>query len=251
VTAPSPDMGKKFFPKPSSFAIKSAESRIYDLSGLLTGFGTMFAFTDEDNAELGGSQQCRATFDGKPWAADNQLADGEESPHDRSLAILKVALVNLDRLHFDPTNKVLVDSATVQAGAAKRGNKVSTFDASYSIVALRTALRGLNGSLTLYSNDTPDAQNVPIPLDTTKLDGKPFDTTLGSRIVALIRAQADFISDKLLDKEGLAANSYDLAAGAADKSATLLEAQGAAVRGLLEAYLATSDNKYRERAAQA
>jgi hypothetical protein len=249
--AKSPDEATKFFPQPTAFSIDSAESRLQDLTGLLGGFGTIFAVTDEKNAELGASQQFRATFDGSPYAADDQLPNGEDSLHDRSLGILKAALVNLDRIHFDADHKVLVDAATPSAGSVKRGTRVDTVHTALAIFGLRTAMRGLNGSLSLYSNDTPDSLGAPIPLDATKLEGAPFAGTLSSRIVALIRAEADFLSQKLLDESGVAANGYDLATGTRDGSKATLAAQAAAIRGLLEAYLATSDESYRTRAVAA
>lgn len=242
----------KLFGKPTTFTIVSKDSRLQDYTGLLGGFSAYYAMTDEGNAELGGSQQFMATFDGSPYAADNQLPDGEDSPHDRALAILKVALVNLDRIHFDTLNHVLVDTSTPKAGGPPSfGSKVSTVRNAYSILGLRTALRALNSSLTLYSNDTPDALGAPIPLDQTQLDGKPFSGTLESRIIELIKAQADFLADKLLDASGAAANGFDTSMGERDPAPALLEAQAGAIRGLLEAYLATSDQKYRARAEQA
>mgnify|MGYP002144845701 FL=1 len=239
----------KYFPQPTAFTIDSADSRLQDLAALLGGFGTIFAMTDAGNAEVGGTQQFRATYDGSPFAADNQMPDGEDSLHDRSLGILKTALVNLDRIHFDADHKVLVDTATPSASGVTRGTHVDTVHAAYTILGLRTALRGLNTSFSLYSNDTPDALGAPIPLDSTKLGGAPYSGTLAGRILALIRAEADFLSLKLLDDAGNAANGYDLKAGARDTTPATLEAQAAAIRGLLEAYLATSDEGYRTRAA--
>ncbi len=241
----------KFFPQPTGFSIDSAESRLQDLTALLGGFATIFAVTDAKNEELGKTQQFRATFDGSPFAADNQLADGEDSLHDRSLGIVKTALVNLDRIHFDATNKVLVDTATPSAGGVTRGTHVDTVHAAYAILGLRTALRGLTSSLSLYGNDTPDSLGAPTPLDTTKLGGAPFSGTLGARLVDLIRAEADFLSQKLMNEAGDAFNGYDLSKGAPDAGAATLHAQAALIRGLLEAYLATSDEAYRTRAAQA
>ena len=240
---------RKLFPKPTTFTIQDKASRLQDLTAVLGGFGAVFAMTDAANAEVGGSQPFLATFDGVPFAADNGLADGEDSLHDRSLGVLKMALVNLDRLHFDTKHKVLTDTA--DPVAKTRGTTVSTLHTSYSILGLRTAIRGLNGSLTLYSNDTPDAIGQPIPLDTTKLAGAPFSGSLGDRVLTLITAQGDFLADKLLGANGLAANGWDLATDKADPSPTTLEAQSSAIRGLLEAYLATSNEHYRQRASEA
>jgi hypothetical protein len=240
---------RKFFPKATAFTVQDKGSRLQDLTGVLGGFGAVFAMTDAANAEVGGSQSFLATFDGIPFAVDNGLPDGEDSLHDRSLGILKMALVNLDRFHFDTKHKVLVD--TSDPATKTLGTKVSTLHTSYSILGLRTAIRGLNGSLTLYSNDTPDALGTPIPLDQTKLGGAPFAGSLGGRVLELIKAQGDFLADKILDANGLAANGWDLATDKADTTPTTLESQSSAIRGLLEAYLATSDEHYRARATEA
>ena len=59
----------------------------------------------------------RAYFDGDPFPADNQMPDGEATAHDRALAVMKLALVDLDRLHCDPASGVLADAVSF-AGAA-------------------------------------------------------------------------------------------------------------------------------------
>ena len=242
---------RKYFPKPTAFTVMDGQSRLQDLSALAGGFGAVFAMTDANNPEIGGLQQFRAAFDGAPWAADDGVPDGEDSLHDRALGIVKMALVNIDRIHFDPENEVIVDTAAPSGGTAKRGTTVTTAHASHAIVGMRTALRALDASLALYTNDTPDTHGLPSALDLAKLDGAAFSGTLAKRARDLIAAEADFIADKLLDEEGLAHNGFDLAAGTADGSPATLEAQAAAIRGLLEAYLATSDERYRQRATDA
>ena len=203
----------------------------------------MFALTDFNNADVGGLPSSRATFDGDPMPADNGKPDGEDTPHDRALADIKVAVVNIDRLHCDAGNKVLVDESTVAGGAVQRGQTVTALVAAYSIVGLRTALRAISSSLTLYSNDTPDTVGAPTALDGVTLGGS--SAPLPARMLQLIRAQADFLIAKLVAADGSVANSYDLGAGAADASPTRLESEASVIRGLLDAYLATSDTKYR------
>ncbi len=236
----------KAFPKPTAFAIDTPTSRLRALAALAGGNAHFFALTDAKNPAIGGRSSCLATFDGDPMAADNQLPDGEESPHDRALANLKVAIVDMDRMHFDPAHGVLVDEVTVQNGAPQRGATVSTVDAAYAIVALRTAYRGITSTLTLYSNDGADAHGLPSALDGAPLRGAP--APLPARILQLIAAEADFISAHLVGADGAVANSFDLAAGAADASPTLLSAEAGAIRGLLEASLATGNAKYEETA---
>jgi hypothetical protein len=110
---------------------------------------------------------------------------------------------------------------------------------------MRNAFRGLNGSLQLYSNDTCDTQGVPAALDIAELSGASYDGTLESHIISLITAEANFLSAKLISSTGAVANGYDLAAQAPDPSPTNLESEMGAIRALLDAYLATSDETYR------
>ena len=111
----------RYFPQPLSYQSLDGASHLRGLTALAGGFGTFYSFTDEKNGEIGGSAPARVTFDGDPFAADNGIADGEESPHDCALAVVKVALVNVDRLHWDEAHKVLVDTATVSGGTVSRG----------------------------------------------------------------------------------------------------------------------------------
>jgi hypothetical protein len=240
---PTAGLSWQLFPQPTAFTIKTATSRLRGLTALAGGFAEMFALTDFNNAEVGGLPSSRATFDGDPMPADNLLADGEDTPHDRALANIKVALVNIDRLHFDAAHGVLVDEVTISGGNVQRGSTVSAVTAAYAIVGMRTALRSISSTLTLYSNDTPDTQGGTTALDGTAWNGAP--APLPARVTQLIRAQADFIGDKLVGADGTVANSYDLGSGSADASPTKVESEAAVIRGLLDAYLATSDTKYR------
>ena len=238
-------------PQPTAFSITTAESRLPDLTALLGGYAEQFALTDPANAAVGGSSTVRPVFDGDPFAKDNGLPDGEATAHDRALAVLKVALVNLDRLHADPTTGVLLDSAQLTAGSVVRTPHATTTEVAYALIGLRTAYRSLTSQLTLYSNSTPDSVATGTALDATSLQNIPGGVTLAQRLQQLIKAQADFLATKLLDDAGLAKNGFNLQTQTADSSAVTVEAQAAAVRGLLEAYLATSNATYRSRAQAA
>ncbi len=239
---PPPGVAWKCFPQPTGLQIASPSSKLRGLTALMGGFAELYALTDFANPDVGGQPSSRASFDGDPFPADDGMADGEESPHDRALGVIKVAIVDADRLHFDATNNVMVDEATPSA----RGTKVTTVDAAYSIVGLRTALRSIASTLTLYSNDSPDTHGVPTALDAVSFAGAPNGSTLADRAVALITAQADFIASHLVSDSGAVANFYDLSTGTADPSPTALESEAAAIRGLLDAYLATSNEHYRD-----
>src|SRR5262249_48294598 len=136
------------FPQPS-YSLSSASSSLLDLDGMVLGYSEFHALTDAGNADVGGSQPARAFFDGDPFPADDGQPDGQPTLHDRSLAILRVSLVNLDRLHADPATGILVDDVTFQGATPVRGTTVSTPSLAYSILALRTALRSLSSQLEL------------------------------------------------------------------------------------------------------
>jgi hypothetical protein len=241
--APPPAVGTawRYFPRPIVYAVSDGSSHAHGLAALAGGFATFFALTDFGNPDIGGQVSSRATFDGDPFAADDQLPDGEESPHDRALAVVKVALVDLDRLHWDDVHRVLVDTASVVDGKITRGSVVSTVDAAYTIVGLRTALRAISSQLALYSNDTPDTHG-----GTTALDASA--PSLPARALTLLVAEADFLADRLVADDGSVANTYDVQADARDRTPTTLAAEAAAIRGLLDAYLATAHERYRQTA---
>jgi hypothetical protein len=246
--AATPVDALRYFPQPTSFTIQDGNSHLGALSGLIGGFAEAFTFTDRKNSQVGGSIPFEVTFDGDPFPQDNGLPDGENTLHDRALGILKIALVDLDRLHFDSVHRVLVDTASVSSGTVTRGNVVTTVELVESILALRNAFRSLNSSLQLYSNDTPDIQGAAAALDSAPLTGASYNGTLQSHLITLIGNEADFLATNLVSATGSVANSYDLALGRIDSMPTGLEAEAGAIRGLLEAYLATSNQKYRDAA---
>jgi hypothetical protein len=238
-------------PQPGPVSIKDDSSMLADLSGLIGAYAETFALTDLRNADVGGSSTVRPVFDGNPFAQDDGMPDGDPTLHDRALAVLKVALVNLDRLHSDASGGVLVDSVRLQGGNPVRMRHATTVEITQAIVSLRRAYRALTAQLTLYGNDTPDTMINTTALDGTSLAGVPGGVALSVRLQQIIKAQADFLASKLVGTDGLAKNGYDLAADSADSAATTVESQAAAVRGLLEAYLSTSQVSYRDKAEAA
>ncbi|MBV9949264.1 MAG: hypothetical protein JOZ69_20615 [Myxococcales bacterium] len=233
------------FPAPSGYAIKDPGSSLLDLAGMLGGYATAYALTDRANAEVGGSQPVRVYFDGDPFPVQNQIPDGEPTLHDRSLAMVRVLVVDMDRIHLDPSSGLFVDHADLGDGSVSRGATLSTDVAAYTLLSLRTARRALDSELALYSNTKPDAQGVPSPLDSfPPVDGAAF----GARLDALIGSLADAFYDRLTTADGHAYAGWNVAAGAPAADATSLDAHTAAVRGLMTAYLATGATKFRDRA---
>src|SRR5262249_2483912 len=193
--------------------------------------------------------------DGDPFPQDDQIADGEATLHDRALGMMRVLIVNIDRLHRDPTSGLLVDEVTFSGAAPTRGTTIDTTSVAYSIVALRTVRRSLGSQLQLYTNTTPDTATAgtmtvlddpSLPL-TGAPGGKP-KTLISDRLGALIDAQAQLLRDKLTAADGHALPGWDVTKGAATGTDDTLAARPAPLRGPLAAFLATGDTTSRDRA---
>src|SRR6185437_3677759 len=234
------------FPNPSGYAIKSADSHLLDLAGLLGAYSSIYALTDLGNADTGGSQPAEVYFDGDPFPVQNQTPDGSPTLHDRALGMIRVAVVNMDRFHVDKASGLFVDDATQAAGTLTPGTTLSADVAAYTLLALRTARRALDSELTLYANTSPDTQGIPSPLDGfATVDG----VTFAARLDALINSLSSFFYDKLTTADGVAYAGWNVATGRPSDAGTSLDGHSAAVRGLLVAYLATGQTKFRDRAA--
>jgi hypothetical protein len=236
------------FPRPA-YSLSSPSSDSLDLVGLAMAYAEFYALTDTANADVGGSQPALAYFDGDPFPADDQKADGEPTLHDRALAMMRVAIVDLDRLHADPATDYLVDDVTFQGATPKRGTTISTTSLAYLIIGLRTVRRALDSQLELYSNNTPDTAVAETPLDAllTHYPSNP-SLTFSERLTEMLNAQVDLLYDHLTDSSGRAYDGWDLAHSARLDQNDVLDAHTAAVRGLFAAYLATGNVKYRDRA---
>ncbi len=243
VTEVSDDSG---FPRPSNYAIASPDSHLLDLAGLLGAYASVYSLTDQANADVGGSDPALVYFDGDPFPVQNQTPDGEATLHDRALAMMRVLVVNIDRLHVDPASGLFADDVAISGTSVSRGTTLSTDVAAYALLALRTARRALDSELTLYSNTKPDSQGIPSPLDSfPTVDGMPFAQRLDQLIVAL----AGVFYDKVTTADGHAFAGWDIGHAVATDAGASLDAHTAAIRGLLTAYLATGSTKYRDRAA--
>jgi hypothetical protein len=238
--------GTDGFPVPS-YTLATADSDLFDQIGLAMGYAEFFALTDRNNPDVGGSQPARVYFDGDPFPSDNQLPDGEATLHDRALAMIRVAVINLDRLHIDSSG-MLVDHVTFAGATAARGHTASTISAAYAVLGLRTVLRSLGSQLELYSNNTPDTAT------TGALDGVALDfpgnasLTFGDRVRQLVRGEADLMYDHLTDATGRAYTGWDTTTNDVIDQTDTLDSHTAAIRGLFAAYLATGDIRYRDRA---
>ena len=236
------------FPSPA-YALGSANSDLLDLLGLAMGYAELYAVTDPANHDVGGAQTALVYFDGDPFPADNGIADGENTAHDRALAVIRVALVDLDRLHTDPASGILVDDVTMTGATPARGHTISTTSVAYTVIGLRTVLRSLSSQLELYTNNTPDQAIGTTPLDALPIHHPSSSTlTFTGRLAQIVRTHASLLFDHLTDATGRAWGAWDVAAAAPVDQSDTLDAHTAAARGLFAAYLVTGDVKYRDRA---
>jgi len=235
------------FPSPS-YTLASPDSHLLDAAGLVLAYSEAFALTDARNPDVGGAQPALAVFDGDPFPADDGAADGEATLHDRALAMLRVAIIDLDRIHADPATGVLVDDVQLAAASPIRGATASTTTTAYALIALRTAARALSSQLELYSNNVPDTA-AGTPLDALPLQFPAAPAlTFGARVRELVASEAALLYDHLTDATGRAWIGWDIAAAAPVDDADQLDAYTAAIRGLFTAYLATGDTRFRDRA---
>jgi hypothetical protein len=244
------------YPAIQSLAIADATSRSVDLAGLLLGHAMLFGTTDPRNVGVGQRVGFQCVFDGDPFPADDGVADGEATLHDRTLAVIRVAFVDIDRMHSDPKLGIIMDGAAVSGGVATPSNTVTTTNLAHVLIALRQTVLSLNGSITQYGAPDPsplaDLQGIlnplpfhpPGPAD----GGAPLD--FSQRVRQVFLTNAAFVRDVLTQADGTVANTATITGGkavAATDTASL-ETQASAVRALTEAYLMTGDETYRERA---
>jgi hypothetical protein len=246
------------YPVLQSVAITDASSRSIDLSSLLLGHAMLFGTSDPRNAGVGQRIGFQCVYDGSPFPADDGIADGEDTLHDRTLAVLRVAFVDLDRVHSDPATGVLVDTATVTGGQISRGTTVSTPTLAHAVIALRQTVLSLNGTISQYGapdpSPTADLQGILNPLPFTPPAGAALDggaaPLFSQRVRQVFVANAAFVRDMLTKADGTVANGATLAGGKATPTtdATTLESQTSALRALTEGFLMTADESYRTRA---
>ena len=238
------------YPAVTSLGVADATSRSVDLAGLLLGHALFFGMTDPRNAGIGQRVGLQATFDGDPFPADDGIADGEDTAHDRALSVLRVAFIDLDAMHADPTTGVIMDSATVSAGKATRSKTVTTSTLGHIVIALRQTLLALNGAITQYGAPDPSPQADlkgilnPLPLH------PPTQVNFSQRVRQVFTTNAAFVRDVLTKNDGSVANGATITNGmpTVDPSPATLQSQAAAIRALIEGFLVSGDTTYRDRA---
>lgn len=209
-------------------------STLRDTWLLLWPLAEAYAFMDQRAANSAQNPAFRAVFDGAPFPAapqanlDKELANdvAADDPFSLASTLTNALFRNLDALHFDAQAGTLVDDWN-----GKRGTTVTTYDAAYVLAALQIFQRSQDALPVGYAS--ADA-------------GESLATARGQRALVLLKAQADFIVNKLIGSDGLVADQYLIGKGpSANRS---LATQFAVVRGLAAAFKATGDVRYKKAA---
>ncbi len=244
--------GSSPYPMVTSLALRDATSHSEDLAALLRGEALFFGMTDARNVPVGQQLGLQLTFNGVTFPADDGAPDGESSPHDRSLALIRTAFIDLDRIHADPATGLLVDTATLTGGTITRSTAITTTSLTHALLGLRTALMGLNATVSQYgapdANPAEDVNGIlnAIPIHPPGGAAPSFS----ARVRQVFTTNAAFVRDVLTRADGTVANGATLAGGTAtaNAGAATLDSQTAAIRALVEGFLITGDASYQTRA---
>jgi len=199
-------------PKPVAFVVTDASSSLWDQVSFLWGTLGFQNMSDPNNSSDPAHLAYKPVFDGDPFPAP-MAQTGMPGVFDLFMGTSKVITMNLLAMHFNTTAGTFVDVSNLVGGAVQQGTTISTFEAGYTLAILKQVVEEFAGS----------------PLEIMVRDA--------------ITAQANFIVNNLYDGAGKFYNSFTIGNGA-DNSASIVEAQSAAIRGLLAAYQVTYNNNY-------
>ncbi len=209
-------------PRPEEFRVRDSRSLLFDQASLLWGLSEYFYFADPGRDRSDPSYQ--GAFDN--W----DKVFGENTPYDGSLmerkylhlarGLANVIVRNLEAMHRDPRTGVLVSEWNPRL---ERGSTVSVPDLGMAILGLAN-----------YHHHLSKAE-----------------PELASGAGALLRAQADFLVDRMQNADGTFPDGYDLTTPRKLGDRASLLAQGFAIRGLLRAYQELGEVRYLEAAKKA
>lgn len=217
-----------------SLKVVDGKSTLRDTWMLLWPMSEYYAFSDQRVENKNQNPAFLAVYDGAPFKnAPKKNTDANENndvvAKDAFSAVSNLSNMlfkNIDALHFNSKAGTLVDTFD-----GKKGTSVTTYDAAYSIEALRIFQR------------VRDA----LPAGYGSAEGaKPLNTEDGKKALKILTSQADFILKNLMATNGLAYDSYDLISKKAKGQS--VGTQFAVLRGLTAAFLATNNVSYRNAA---
>ena len=197
-----------------------------------------------------GSRRSRATFDGDPFPADNQLArrrgDAARSRARRHQGRARRHRSAALRRRAQGARRQATRQPAAPCSAARI---VAAVDAAYAIVGMRTALRSISARRSRSTRTTrPTPLGAPTALDARKLDGAPRAAAARASLAAhprrgrLPRRQAR--RRRRRGRQRLRSRRRH----APIRRRRARVARPRAIRGLLDAYLATSEREYRQAA---
>lgn len=206
-------------PRPEEFHVRDSRSLLFDQASLLWGLSEYFYFGDpgrdrSDPAYSGAFDNWDKTFgDSPPY--DGSLMERKYLHLARGLG--NVIVRNLKAMHKDPKTGVLVSEWDPRK---QRGSVATASDLGMAILGLAN-----------YRHHLAKAE-----------------PELASRAAVLLKAQADFLVDRLQSADGTFADGYDLASDRKLGEQPALLTQGLAIRGLLRAYQELGEARYLEAA---
>lgn len=215
--------------------VQEGHSSLRDTWQLLWPVSEFYAYSDQRSSNEAQNPAFLSVFDGDPFAAaPKKNADADMSNDVKAKDAFSVVsnlsnllYENITTIHFDEKAGTLVDTYN-----GKKGNIVTTYDAAYSMEALRIFERVVDALPVGYGSGE---------------GAKSLGTAKGKKAIALITKQADFLIKNLkCAKNGLYNDAYTIGKG--PKTTKSVGTQFAVVRGLTAAYLATHNAKYRTEA---
>ena len=199
-------------PRPEWFTVKDKSSQLFDQASMLWATTEYFYFSDPNVEDN--------------W--DNVF--GENTPYDGSImeqqfatalssGLSDVLLKNIEKMHWDKSSGSLVSEWNPKTG---QGSTVSLLDAGIAMLALANYHRHLE-----------------------------YDSELQEKASRMLKAQADFLVNKLQNNDGSFPDGYDFDTQKAIGQEKTLIAQGMAIQGLMQAYKELDENKYLQAALKA
>ena len=221
--------------------VKDSRSTLRDTWMLLWPTSEYFAYTDQRQGNTAQNPAFLSVFDGAPFASaptantDASLTNNvvAEDAFSVTANLNNLLFKNIDALHFNAKAGTFVDDYK----AGKLGQTITTFDASYALVALSIFQRAQDALPVGYASAAGGDVNLK--------------TANGQRALELIQAQSDFLLNNAIGSKGLVVDNIQLGnknkASAPQSTASAnqsLATQFAAIRGLVAAGLATKNDKY-------
>ena len=222
----------------ASLGVADGKSTLRDTWQLLWPVAEFYAFSDQRVQNKAQNPASLAVFDGQPFAAapavnTDAISDNDIPANDAfSLAnnISHLLIKNLEALHFNSQFGTLVTDYK----HGKKSKMVNTYDASYSLVALAIYQRAKDA--------------LPVGYGAAEAGSQGLQTPEGQHALKLLKAQADFIVDHLVTAQGLVTDEAQLTTTVNQSKYASLESQFAAIRGLVSAFVATKEVKYKQAA---